>query len=317
LIGLLLGVSVALRLQYAVPGVALFVLVVINWQRRYALFAAAASAVVFGFAGLLDAWSWGTPFISYYNNIDFNLLIGKAGGFGRSPFLQYLYWLTFASLGLHVFAIGYGALHWRRCWPILVLVTCVLLPHSLMPHKEYRFVFLAVPLVLVLLADAIVNGSQRLRTIFGEPTVLRTAIATIAAVSVAGCVFRGVFARDDRLLATLDLSRRSNVAAVLDLTGCWSSSGGFYYLHRDVPLYFRRQFNDVPPSDMRSLVSHALLPAVHAGIPGFRVSTRYRTVTIWEQEAPPLAYRRLKKDAREPRQAGVDDSFGPGPWPCE
>jgi GPI mannosyltransferase 3 len=311
LVGLLLGASVALRLQYAVPAVALWGLVLMSWRWRYALRAAVAGAAVLGFAGLLDGWSWGMPFISYYHYVDFNMLLGKAGVFGSSPLLAYVVWLAVASVGLHVCAMGYGALQWRRCWPILVLVAGVLLPHSLLPHKEYRFIFLAVPLLLVLLAAAIVNGSQRLRSILGDRAVLRTAMASVATIALVDCVLRGVFARDDRLMATLDLSRRSDVAAVLDLTGPWWRSGGFYYLHRDVPLYFQKQINGMPSSDLRSLVSHVLVPATQAEIPGFRVSTRYRTVAILQQEAPPRAYRRLEKDGREPGQAGINEELGP------
>lgn len=310
LVGFLLGAGIALRLQYAAPAVALWVLVVIRWQWRCALYAGVAGVAVFGFAGLLDAWSWGTPFISYYNNLNFNLLLGKANAFGRSPPYAYLYWMAVDSAGLYLLAVGYGVLQCRRCWPILLLLACVLVPHSLIHHKEYRFIFLDVPLLLVLLADAIVNGSQRLRATFGDLTVTGTAIATVAAVSVGGCVLRGVFTHDDRLVATLDLSRRSDVAAVLDLTGHWSHSGGFYYLHEDVPLYFQEDTRAVPMSAVRSLVSHVLVPVTEAVLPGFRVSTRYRTVAIMEQVSPPPLYRRLAKDDRAPHQPGLEEEFG-------
>jgi len=121
-----------------------------------------------GFAGWLDAWLWGTPFVSYYNNVVFNLLHGVSEIFGRGPMLWYLYQLSLASAGLYLIAIGYGIWVWRRSWPILVLLACVLVPHSLISHKEYRFVFLAVPLVLVLLADAAVSGLPQLHLILGR-----------------------------------------------------------------------------------------------------------------------------------------------------
>jgi GPI mannosyltransferase 3 len=307
LVGLLLGVSIALRLQYAVPAIALWLLVVIKWQQRRALTAALAGAIVVGFAGLLDAWTWGTPFISYYNNLDLNLLLQKEDVFGRSPPFAYFYWLTVSSAGLWLLAASYGVLQWKRCWPILLLLACVLLPHSLIPHKEYRFVVLAVPLLLVLLADAIISGSQRLHRLFADRAVIGVALATVATVSIVECVMHGVFARDDRLLATLDLSRRHDVAAVLDLTGFWSRSGGYYYLHQDVPLYFQQQIAAVPITAVRSLVSHVIVPVTQAAIPGFRLSTHYRTVAILEQVVPPPAYRRLERDGREPPQTGLGD----------
>lgn len=309
LVGLLLGASIALRVQYVVPVVALWLVVVIKWRRRCALNSALAAVIVIGFAGLLDAWSWGTAFISYYNNLNFNLLLDKEDAFGSSPLFAYFYWLVAGSAGLCLVAAAYGVVQWKRCWPILLLVACVLVPHSLVPHKEYRFIFLAVPLLLVLLADAIINGAQRLRLIVGDLAVVTVALATLVTVSALECVMHGVFARDDRLLATLALSRRHDVAAVLDLTGFWSRSGGFYYLHHDVPLYFREQIEYVPVPALRSLVSHVIVPVTQAPIPGFHVATRYGGVAILEQLSPPPVYRHLDRDGREPPQAGLDDEL--------
>jgi GPI mannosyltransferase 3 len=317
LVGLLLGTSVALRLQYAGPATALWVLIIIGWGSRHALSSLASSAATLAFAGMLDAWSWGTPFISYYNNFAFNFLYGVSGIFGRKPLHWYIYALTLASVGLHALALCYGMLAWRRCWPILLLVACVLVPHSLIQHKEYRFVFLAVPLLLVLLADMIASGLPRLDTILGKRSTwpIAITIAAIAAVSVLGCAFRGVLTRDDRLIASLDLSRRRDLAAVLDLTGAWWSSGGFYYLHRNVPYYFKEQIDGLPITDIRSLASHVLVRTPPSDIPGFRVSARYGTIAILEQVSPPPAYRRLQKDGREPYQPGVDDRFMPNVRP--
>jgi len=311
-VGLLLGASIALRLQYAVPAVALWALVVIKWQWRCAVYAAVAGAVVVGFAGLLDAWSWGTAFISYYNNLDLNLLLGKGDVFGSSPPSAYLYWLTVGSLGVHLLAVGYGIVQWRRSWPILLLLACVLVPHSLIGHKEYRFIILAVPLLLVLLAAAIVNGSQQLRPKIGDLTGVGIAVALVAALSAAAGIRHGLVARNDRLVATLELSRRTDVAAVLDLTGHWADSGGFYFLHHDVPFYFQQQIHGVPMSAVRLLVSHVLMPVSRGTIPGFRESARYRTVAILEQVAPPQQYRRLADDGRKPGQPGLEERLGPG-----
>lgn len=312
IVGLLLGASIALRVQYGVPAFALWLLVVAHWRRRCALIAALASAIVIGFAGLLDAWSWGTPFISYYNNLGFNLLLERGDAFGHSAPFAYFSWLTAGSAGLYVLAAGYGLVQWKRCWPILLLIACVLVPHSLIPHKEYRFVILAVPLLLLLLADAVVNCTQQLVRARGDRAIMGVALATMATISAVQCVIHGVFARDDRLLATLDLSRRHDVAAVLDLAGFWTRSGGYYYLHQNVPLYFQQQIEAVPMSAVRSLVSHIIVPVTQAAIPGFRISTRYRNVAILEQVSPPPAYRRLKRDGREPRQSGLDDRLDPG-----
>jgi hypothetical protein len=309
--GLLLGVSVALRVQYALPGVALWVFVTIAFGWRTALCLAASGTAVLVSAGMLDAWSWGVPFISYYNNIVLNLVSGASLIFGQKPLLWYTYALSLASAGLYPIAVGYGLVTWKKCWPVLLLLACVLVPHSLVAHKEYRFVFLVTPLLLLLLADAIVSGLTQLHGNLGIRWAQPLAIALFVGTSLVGCLAQGVLKRDNRLLATLELSRRTDVSAVLDLTGNWWGSGGFYYLHRNVPYYFREQIEGLPATDIRGLVSHVLVPVGEQDIPGFRVATTYSTVVILEQVSPPSGYRRLASDGREPRQPGVDDRLTP------
>jgi hypothetical protein len=106
-----------------------------------------------------------------------------------------------------------------------MVIACVLIPHTRVPHKEYRFVFCAAPLLLVLFADAIVSARSRPPSVRGKWAM---AIVGVTFISGVGCAFGGVLKRDDRLLAALDLSRRSDVVALLDLSGPWWKSGGFF-----------------------------------------------------------------------------------------
>jgi hypothetical protein len=308
--GLLLGVAVALRLQYAAPAAALWVLVLMWWGWRRALWVAGSAAAVVVFAGMLDAWSWGTPFISYYNSVVFNVVYGISSRFGEEQPLYYLAKLFVGSWGLFAIAAAYGIANWRQCWPILLLIASVLLPHSLIAHKEYRFVFVVVPLLLIFLADKFRSTTAPLLADRGN-WVIEVAVAIVAAISVVGGAVTGVMGRYDRFAATLDLSRRSDVVAVLDLNGPWFASGGFYYLHHNVPFYFREHFDGIPITDVRLLASHVLLPAAQSPLPGFRRAARYGDIAVLEQIAPPKAYRRLREDGREPKLIGVDDRFTP------
>jgi GPI mannosyltransferase 3 len=311
LAGLLLGTGVVLRVQYLLPAGALWGVVVLARGWRPARAVAMAGAAVLAFAGALDAWTWGLPFMSYYNNIALNLGAGVSLIFGQEPMGWYFVELASASAGLYGIAIAGGVLTWRQSWPILLLIACVLVPHSLVPHKEYRFVFLAVPLLLLLLAATVAEVLPRLWDAFGTRLARTTAIIAVLAVSALMCVTAEVFERDDRLLAALDLSRRDGVSAVLDLTGEWTESGGFYYLHRNVPFYFEEQLGGLPATDIRGIVSHVVAWADDADIPGFRLAATYGDVAILEQISPPAAYRRLAKDSREPREPRVEDHLRP------
>jgi hypothetical protein len=311
LAGVMLGTGVALRVQYALPAGALWGVILLARGWRPAQSLAISGAAVLACAGALDGWTWGLPFISYYNNIVLNLVKGVSLIFGQEPVDWYLAELASASAGLYVIAMAGGILTWRKSWPILLLVACVLVPHSLVSHKEYRFVFLAVPLFLLLLAAVSVEALPRLWGAFGTRQARAIVIIAVLAVSAVTSVTGEVFERDDRLLAALDLSRRDNVSAVLDLSGDWTDSGGFYYLHRNVPYYFEEQIDGLPATNIREIVSHVVAPADQTDIPGFRPVASYGDVAILEQVSPPAAYRRLAKDGREPREPRVEDRLRP------
>jgi hypothetical protein len=311
LAGLLLGTGVVLRVQYALPAGALWGLVILARGRRPAQYVGMSGATILACAGALDAWTWGLPFISYYNNVCLNLVKGVSLIFGQEPMDWYLAELASASAGLYVIAIAGGLLTWRKSWPAMLLVACVLVPHSLVPHKEYRFVFLAVPLLLLLLAAGVAEALPRLWDAFGTRLAQAIAIVAVLTVSALTCVMGEVFERDDRLLAALDLSRRDGVSAVLDLTDEWTASGGFYYLHRNVPYFFKEQIDGLPATEIREIVSHVVVWADQTDIPGFRLATSYGDVAILEQVSPPFAYRRLAKDGREPREPRVEDHQRP------
>jgi hypothetical protein len=307
-LGLLLGLSVALRFHYSVPAAALGVLILANWGWRSGLRVSISGALVLGLAGLLDAWTWGIPFVSFYNSVVFNVLHGVANVFGTKPLLWYPYKLTQFSAGLHLIAIVCGVLNWQRSWPILLLIACVVVPHSLIAHKEYRFIFLAIPLFLILLANGTVQAMSWLRSL---RSMQAAAIAIVIVVSTVGCVLGGVMRRDDRLLASLELSQRKDVAALLDLTGHWTQSGAYYYLHRNVPYYFRPNVSEVPASEYRFIASHILVAEPTTLPVGFHILARYGSVAILGQAEPPETYRKLEKDGSKPQQEGVDDRLAP------
>jgi hypothetical protein len=126
-----------------------------------------------------------------------------------------------------------------------LLVVCALVPHLLRPAEGVQ---IHLPLALLLLADAIINTTEntlpRLGGFCGTVGSVSMVVATTTIVSLRGFAIRDVFKRDGKLLATLELSRRHDVSAVLDLTGVWWQSSGFYYLHRNVLIICRTRWMD-------------------------------------------------------------------------
>ncbi len=136
--GLLAGIVAGLRIHY---GPALVVLAAIAWLRRdrrwpdLAVFLA-AGAFAFSIFGVVDWLTWGAPFLSYVNGVRANIGHDVAAFFGVMPVYFYL----------QVFAVGailalFAALDWRRTGWLLVPVLVIVAVHSLIGHKEPRFIF--------------------------------------------------------------------------------------------------------------------------------------------------------------------------------
>ena len=163
-LGLLIVAACALRYQYG--PVALW-LAVLAWPRmeprcrRHFLVALAAGM---GFVGLFDLITVGPPlYRSYLANIAFNVQYAETVA-AQGAFLPWYFYplaLVLLSAGLAIAAFTAGLLRdWHdarvRCalW-LLIPIAVLLVTHAFSPWKEYRYVLLAVPLWLVLLATAI------------------------------------------------------------------------------------------------------------------------------------------------------------------
>jgi GPI mannosyltransferase 3 len=311
--GALIGLTFVLRIHYVVPAALIFGIILVGWRGRMAGTVALAGIAVCAFAGFLDLWTWGTPFISFWNAVLFNITYGVADTFGQENAVWYLWTLTFASRGLYALGFLYGMTGLKRHWPILLLIAAVILPHSLIAHKEYRFVFLVVPLSMILLADAITST----RVVVREDAFNWRFAASVAAIVVAsaGLGYRNeLINRSDRLVALLDLSGRSNVLGLIDLSGPWGGAGGFYYLHHNVHYYFEQYMADVSPSSYRQFATHIIAPNTTGPYPGFHISRKHGALHIQEQSVPPATVE-LIRDGRILFQPGVDDRIEPNVQP--
>lgn len=101
--------------------------------------------------GVLDWVTLGTPFQSILLNVWVNLGLGVSAAAGTEPF--YTLWiLPLAIWGVAGFVVVIGtALIGARRLPLLIYVALTILAvHSLIPHKEYRFTYPALPLLFIL-----------------------------------------------------------------------------------------------------------------------------------------------------------------------
>jgi GPI mannosyltransferase 3 len=316
--GVLSALTIAVRLHYF-PAVLIYIIVLyfVNDKRK--------------------------PIVLHISFIITILLVGifekiTVGGFYQSYIDYYHLSKTFSmtetSSGMSIFAfagqLGYsslfiiwaflllGILLWRKVWYLLLIVLTALILHSILPLKEYiasiRFVYLIIPLYMIIGGIAvaeIINKLNLKSSLIGSIVVI-----FFLAISALGAFDRlpgekkvyehNIFYRDPGLSAYQYLYKQKNLAAVFDNADFWFQSGGYYYLHRDVPLYF----NNTPPPSLE-YVSHIVTKDDLGRLEGFAIEKRFGDLSIYARTDKNFNYKTDYNFDRNMYQPGIDDNRHP------
>ena len=229
------------------------------WRRRFAdARAFMGGAILVGLAsGLLDWVTWGRPFGSTIAYMEFTLQ-GGSSTFGVFPASYYLQ-TTAAATGLMLPVVLVGLLGAFRVAPVALLAAAsFVLAHCLIPHKEYRFLSPIMPLALSLAAAGLADSAARIRV----PAWALGALGVLCAVGSAfkvrtltngdlGHYLGRPYAGDSvwhfqeaPTLLLAEAGQRADLCGVLTLGLRAGFTGGFSYLHRNVPLLYRHQACD-------------------------------------------------------------------------
>lgn len=276
--GLLLGCAVIARYGSAVIVAAAMLWLLIRLEWRAFGFAAAGGLLAAALLAFVDLQTWGKPFHSFFEYVDFNVLSrGAAAQFGAEPFWYYLPWL-----GLTAFWAWPGLLLSRKIVKPGLLLFCAgvyLAVISFTPHKEARFLYPTMVLVTVAGAPgwvAFVSAKLSKRR-----TLELGALALSAVAVLAIAFFETPFApqRPEQFRLVLRAERSGATGLVLVNEGVWGSPG-FFWLGKNIPWFtcdfdydprFQQamqipQFNRIVTWDDRAL--EAALSA------GFKVTAR-------------------------------------------
>ena len=251
--GFLLGMAALLRIQIA-PAVA-FVAV---WPWRSAaplplrlrplIVGGAVALVLFG---AVDAATWGWPLESIWRNVAINLFDGVSTLWGVTPWYAYFDFVLFYWGVVTVAMLVLARLGALRLPQLAVLALIILLVHSAVGHKEFRFIYPALLLTVISaglglaqIVDWIADGfalrgmsaTSALRT--AAVPVLLIAVFTPMALAFAP-QYREMWTREaDVVRADAVVARLSNVCGV-ELYGVpWFLSGGYSLIHQNAPLYW-------------------------------------------------------------------------------
>ena len=162
--GVLLGLAFDARYQLGlcVAGFGLWLLVVRRAVRPFLALAAGTTAMVaLGLA--VDRWGYGAWTFTPWNYLRANLIEGRANTFGTAPFYQYVVdlaatWPPLPALaGLAVVVFWFRARRDPLTWTTVPLVV----GHSLLAHKELRFLFPLAPLAAAMIALLFLDPALR------------------------------------------------------------------------------------------------------------------------------------------------------------
>lgn len=287
--GLLLGVTVALRVQLA-PAVALAAV----WtgfgalRRSWSVFALSLMGPILG-SGLLDWATWGTPFQSTWVNVFLNLG-GVAASFGVQPWWWYAgielwHWNVAAPFVLLTVALGSFRM------PMLGAVLLVILAtFSAVGHKEYRFIYPALPILCCL---AGVGTATLLRSLARQSSFLPVGLAIacsawigVAAGVAVGAPMRSLWTHDRGVLQALETVNADPGACGLAISppDTWEKTG-LSRLRADIALYAAPEPRKPSSPDAYNYVLEPL------GASSSVLPTGFSRLTCYEDHAACLYHR--------------------------
>ncbi|MDB5613709.1 MAG: Alg9 family protein mannosyltransferase [Devosia sp.] len=242
--GLLLGLAFVVRFQLApaVLVITLWCILVHGW--RCSILAVIATPAVILTGGLLDWVTLGSPFQSVWLNFLVNAVEGKASNYGVQPAQWFLLHFSALWAGVGVVMLLLAFVGLTRAPVLLVIAVVIVLAHSAIGHKEYRFVFPAVPFLLTLAAI----GTARLFDLAAatySPGRRIAGLAFIALCFVATSInlanqpaFKGNWVKGSNGLAAFGIAAGIKATCGIGLASwSWVDTPGYRALGRDVPIY--------------------------------------------------------------------------------
>jgi hypothetical protein len=240
--GFLLGLAFCLRIQLAlVMLVFWFAILIVNGWRRI-LYTTLGAALGAALAGFVDYLTLPYPFASIFGYYKINVIDGVSTIFGHAPWHFMILGFPRVWSGALVLFVWFGIEGVRKSRPMLLLVAmaaALVLAHSVVAHKEYRYVYPALPLLMIPIAAGIDRVAGRLYPT-GAVTLaaVLAGIATLSLVVGAGGNFRAhFFRRYGETKAFEMVSRAPDACGVALHLVKWGETPGYTVLHRNIPLY--------------------------------------------------------------------------------
>ena len=257
LAGLLCGLAMCFRIQLF-PAVAVAALYFCRSRWREKIPAVLAGILLpLTIFGAVDAITWSYPFQSFFRYFWINAIEGRSELYGTASW----YWYLLVLL-THLGPILLLALLGIRRSPFLGwMVLAILVPHSLLPHKEVRYIYPLVPILITLAALGTVEIAKELNRFFksqaNPQAVVPIALVLFAFFSVFFAPEFTYWDNKSGSMAMVDqLSRDSSVCGLGVHGISWFDTGGYTHLHRNIPMVL---MSDGPQIEQESSSVNAVI----------------------------------------------------------
>ena len=246
--GALLGAAFCVRFQLA-PAIALVAIGTArrDWRNRWPAMALGGLIPTLAVGGY-EWWTTGVFFRSIWTNLDFNVGQGGAAAlFGTRPFWWYGSALVSSMGALSAILAILFAVGFRRAPLFASAALMIVISHSLVPHKEFSFIYAALPFAAIVAGlglDRIARVAfAKLAPQWSAPGALAFTLAVMAAFALTGIgslSFQEAASRSGAILKFQALLRDDPNVCGLALRGpeaTWIMTGGEAWFGRHVPIY--------------------------------------------------------------------------------
>jgi hypothetical protein len=260
LAGALLALGAVLRFHY-LPAIGIFVLLTAGKDFRGTWL----PLLLGGFPALclsifVDLVMGQAPFGWLAENFRQNILYNRSAAFGVSGPLEFaaMYGRNWGLLLLPLMLLALLPVI-QRYRPLFWMAMANLILHSMIGHKEYRFVLLTTAILVILAAIGSVEWTRRLESRFSPASSRFLPLALIllwgsasAAIALSDPLRGRWLGFRPNFESAAALRSLPNLCGVGLLEVQFWESGGYSYIHRQVPLYLVQQ--PQVPLTKRSLV---------------------------------------------------------------
>ena len=146
---------------------------------------------------LLDSWFYGEWVFAPWNYFKENVIVGKASGFGTQPWYYYFFLVfrqSFFPIGSILILTFIGSVYSKARHLTTWILLAFVLIHSIIPHKELRFLFPIMdltPLMLIMVAQDLKiferwNQSLLVKAVMSLLILTNICALTVASLKPAG-----------------------------------------------------------------------------------------------------------------------------------